>query len=284
MVRRIEAGEALEQLGTEVFKPEDGGERHRFRACKDGAEGWITTQGSQGTIYAKSASRHYIVQSATPVHAGLAADSAVSRTLKPGEAFQAFEEPKEVSGGDRLSYHFVRAVADGAEGWVAAGLQKEVTAWTPTFSVLKSVPLTKSLPANEAAEVQEIIRHLREGEIVEFTEQPVIDASTGLLRARLVAQSDGSTGWATVRGEGSSLELLNMSPATEEQIQEGQGKRRKVEVSGESADAPAAPTEAPAAKRPWAPPVRVKQEAAWRVKREMPEHLQDPASKRLKGN
>lgn len=274
MVRRIDAGEALEELDKEQFKPPEGGVRRRFRACKDGKEGWITTHGSQGTVYAKIATRHYIIQSAAPVHAGLSAESAVVRVLMPGEAFQAFEEPKEVCGGEALTFYKVRAFADGAEGWVTSGLEKEIADWTSKFKVLRTLPLTRTLAANEAAEIQEVVRYLEADEIVDLAEHPLNDTSTGQLRARITAVSDQASGWATVRGEGSSVALLYMQPATEEERKEAETAAK---LSAAGAAAPSSPpleTRAPTARAAapissrgvkrefsaYQPPMRVKQE------------------------
>merc|ERR1719242_691766 len=157
MVRRIYAGEALELLPDKEVQPNEGGTRRKFRACRDGREGWITTQGSQGTVYVTSAVKHYICLQASPVHAGLSAESAVVRVLMPGEAFAAFEEPKEVAGGEKLTMYRVRAITDAAEGWVVSTSEDEVQVWSARYKVLKTVSLTKGFPANEAAEVIEVL-------------------------------------------------------------------------------------------------------------------------------
>merc|ERR1712232_939266 len=107
-IRRIEVGEALEMLKEQPVKPEEGGLRCKFRACRDGKEGWITTEGSQGTVYTKRAAKIYVCTQASPVHVGLGAESAVVRVLMPGEAFEAFEDPKEVSGGEQRTLYRAR--------------------------------------------------------------------------------------------------------------------------------------------------------------------------------
>jgi len=214
MVRRIDGGEALELLPDKEVSPSEGGARRKFRACRDGREGWVTTQGSGGTIYVKVAPKHYICQQATPVHAGLSAESAVVRVLMPGEAFAAFEDPKEVAGGERLTLYKVRSVIDGAGGWVTS-TQEEVRPWTARYKVLKTVALTRTLAANEAAEVIEVVRLLEPNELVDAAEHPTEDPSTGQLRVRCVAISDKTMGWATVR-EGSGGGPLLLRPATPE--------------------------------------------------------------------
>jgi len=253
MVRRIDAGEALELLDDKIVKPDEGGMRRRFRACRDGREGWITTHGSQGTVYTKAATRHYVIQKEAPVHAGLSAESPVVRVLMPGEAFAAFEDPKEVSGGEQLTFYKVRAVTDGAEGWVTSGIDKEVRPWSASYKVLRSVPLTRTLSANEAAEVQEIVRTLEQNEILHAAEHPIEDSSTGQLRLRVVATSDKAPGWATVR-EGTALLLR---PATADEVQAAAKTVAAADDVGSAA--PSTPPAGPQ-KRPAPAPLQVKEE------------------------
>jgi len=187
MVRRIDAGEALELLPDKAVQPSEGGSRSKFRACRDGQEGWITTKGSQGTEYIKAAQKHYVCKQATPVHAGLGAESAVVRVLMPGEAFAAFEEAKEVAGGEQQTQHRVKT-ADGKEGWIVTSSDQEVELWSSRCEIVKSVPLTSSLAANEAAESIQIIRLLEPNEVVDVIELPAIDGST--VCSGLVASPD----------------------------------------------------------------------------------------------
>mmetsp|Transcript_61625 Transcript_61625/g.172185 ORF Transcript_61625/g.172185 Transcript_61625/m.172185 type:complete len:332 (+) Transcript_61625:2-997(+) len=212
MVRRIDAGEALEQLAEAAVEPTEGGSRRKFRACRDGAEGWVTVQGSQGTQYMRAAQKHYICLQATPVHTGLSADTAVVRVLMPGEAFAAFEEPKAVSGGDCRTLYSVRACTDGSEGWVASTADDEVRRWSARYEVLKAVTLTRTLAANEAAEAIEVVRVLEPGELVDAAEPPTEDKSTGQLRVRCVAIGDKAVGWSTVREGTSATAPLLMAP------------------------------------------------------------------------
>jgi len=59
-LRKIEVGEAVELLDTESRS--DKGARHRFRACKDGVEGWLTVQGNHGTIFAEETEKIWTVK------------------------------------------------------------------------------------------------------------------------------------------------------------------------------------------------------------------------------
>jgi len=221
MVRRLDVGEALELLddapAAAAGKEGAAAKRLRFRACRDGKEGWVTTDGSQGKVYLSVAPKHYICQQATPLHAGLSAESAVVRVLMAGEAFQGFEDPKQVAGGERQTAWLTRAMTDGAEGWVANATEEIIEEWKPIYKVLRSVSLTRTLAANEAAEVIEVVRMLEAEEILDLLEPPAEDPSTGQLRARVIARKDKALGWTTVR-EGSGSGSLLMRPATAEEL------------------------------------------------------------------
>ncbi|CAK0880860.1 unnamed protein product [Prorocentrum cordatum] len=210
MVRRVEVGEALELLPDAEVQPSEGGARRKFRACRDGSVGWVTTLGSQGTAYVAPAPRHYICLQAAPIHAGLGAESAVVRVLMEGEAFAAFEEPRDVAGAQQVLHYSVRAMNDGLEGWISATGSGEVLPWSARYTVLRPVQLTSSFAANEAAEVIEVVRLLEADELVEATEPPAEDPSTGQIRVRCVALRDKAVGWATVREGGA----LSMRPAS----------------------------------------------------------------------
>lgn len=214
MVRRIDAGEALEIMrDVEEVHPSEGGSRRKFRACKDGSEGWVTVKGSQGTVYVKVAQKHYLCQEATPIHTGLSAESAVTKVLLPGEAFSAFEDPKEVAGGETMTMFRVKGLVGQREGWVFSSALQEVQPWTPRYFVLKAVPLTQTFAANEAADVIEVIRMLQPSELVGILEQPLEDTSTGQLRARCVALRDKAVGWVTVQDNDGDISL-QLRPAT----------------------------------------------------------------------
>lgn len=214
MIRRIEANEALEVLPDPAVVPEEGGLRKRFRACRDGKEGWITTEGSQGTVYVKPAPKHFICSQAAPLHAGLGAESSVVRVLMPGEAFAAFEEPKDVAGAAaQIAYRAKSLLGDDSvEGWLfSEASPAQVRPWVSRYRVLKAVPLSKSLAHNEAVEVISVIRLLEPDEILDLPEPPVEDLSTGQLRARIVAKKDNATGWVTVL-EGKTAETMLITP------------------------------------------------------------------------
>lgn len=246
VVRCIDPGEALELLEGESVTPEDGGTRCKFRACLDNAEGWVTTNGGHGEVYVKAAAKHFLCLQEAPMHSGLGAESAVVKVLMPGEAFAAFEDPKNVAGSERFTQWRVRAVTDGVEGWITTTNAEEVQPWSHKYKVLRNTTLTVDLNLHEAAGLVQVLRQLDQGELVEACEQPVEDPSTGKLRLRCVAVRDRAAGFATVR-EGGGLGVMLMRPLGE---LEGAG------LSDAIGGGEAAPTTPPLAAPPLAAPSR----------------------------
>jgi len=201
LVRRIEPGEALEPLEGEA-RPTEGGLRRRFRACRDGLEGWVTVDGTGGTRFLEPARRHWLLHQEAPLLASLASESPTLRTLAPGEAFAGHEEPKRSAAGGR-QLRKVRAILDGREGWVAAG--EELRSWPGRYKVQEPFELEGG-------------RRLESGELVELQGIPA-EGGQGTL-AHLRALSDGAAGWAPPRGAAG----LALEPVQEE---EPRPKRRR---------------------------------------------------------
>jgi len=238
MVRRIDAGEALEALADEEIHPSEGTTRRKFRACLDGKEGWVTMSGNKGKVFVKVTTNHYVCLKETPLHTGLGAESAVTRVLLPGEAFAAVEDPREVAGGEKLSLYRVRAIIDGARGWVSSSMNEDkVQRWSTRYKVLKPVALTGGLLANEAAEVVEVLRLLETDELLDVVEHPTLDTSTGQLRARCVALRDKVVGWASVRDVNGGP-MLNMRPV--QPGEEGAEEQEKTIDAVDKAEKPSA--------------------------------------------
>merc|ERR1712232_144859 len=102
-------------------------------------------------------------------------------------------------------------------GWVTSSASQKVQPWSARYKVLKTVSLTKGFPANEAAEVIEVLRLLEPNELVDITEQPADDSSSGQLRARCIAVKDKAAGWVSIR-DGTSTTSLLLRPATAEEL------------------------------------------------------------------
>jgi len=215
MLRRIDAGEVLEVLTDAEVQSSKGGKRRRFRAITDGMEGWVTTQGNQGTAYVINDPRHLVCKGRATVYKELSLESPVLEMLEPGEVFMATDEPQELPGGEKLSLYHVRTTLDYVEGWVAQTKEEPLQPWRRQYEVLRTLAITRNRDT-----ASDELRSLEVRELVEVVDHPVVDEGTeGRLRARCVAMKDGLVGWATVTegtGHASSLSLrpapLSMLP------------------------------------------------------------------------
>jgi len=201
MVRRVDAGEVLEPLPEPEVRPAEGGERRRFRACRDGAEGWVTTKGAQGKLYVSPAPRHYLVLQPTQLHAALGATGAPLRELLPGQAFAAFEEPKEVPGNAGLASYRVRTLTDGLEGWASSGPRGPLLPWRTRCTLLCTSELLLDSEPGEGPGEGAGSRPLEAGEALELLGRPAEDSATGRVLARC-SLPDGASGWLELGSAG----------------------------------------------------------------------------------
>merc|ERR1712232_754039 len=69
VTRKVDIGEALQVIDQQDQQADDEKEikRLRFRAVRDGKEGWVTLKGNQGTLYAEPSKSHYVISKGTPL-------------------------------------------------------------------------------------------------------------------------------------------------------------------------------------------------------------------------
>jgi Ca2+-binding EF-hand superfamily protein len=123
-VRRLEVGEVVDVLEGPVEDETAGVMRVHAKAMKDGAEGWASLKGNQGTIYLADGGFQFKVVKDTIMTVAFELDAPVdkkakdpTRKLKEGELLEVREWPKleEKSGLTRMK---CKAKSDGLVGWV----------------------------------------------------------------------------------------------------------------------------------------------------------------------
>jgi len=196
VIRKLAVGESFTVLEGPVQEGEAGITRVRAKASKDDQEGWVTTKGNAGTVYASSSSKHYCILQDTPLQKKLSSSSSETiRELAKGEMMQSLEEPKEESCPPEVRIK-CKAVSDGAVGWITLK-GENVKLWSPCFKCLKAAPLHDAL----ATEGASVVRQLEVGEKAELLEGPTEDGKDVRIKAR--ADRDGAVGWVTIRdGDG----------------------------------------------------------------------------------
>mmetsp|Transcript_40294 Transcript_40294/g.72110 ORF Transcript_40294/g.72110 Transcript_40294/m.72110 type:complete len:432 (-) Transcript_40294:122-1417(-) len=126
-IRRLQEGEVVEALGPEQFEEEVELMRLKVKAMKDGAEGWVTISGNQGTVFLKEGGHSFKVVKETILTESFSLDGAGSkeasrrlrdepRKLKPGELVEVrtWMMKDEKSGLMRMK---CKTMTDGVVGW-----------------------------------------------------------------------------------------------------------------------------------------------------------------------
>jgi hypothetical protein len=136
IVRKVATGEVLELIGdedgegvaTEGDAETPAVSRKKFRALSDGATGYITLRGSQGTVYLEVSTSHYLLMERVPLHRGryptpggvnAGNGQAVVRWLESGEAFEASGQPEEGKQQLPVVSVRVRSVDSLESGWAS---------------------------------------------------------------------------------------------------------------------------------------------------------------------
>ncbi|CAJ1382845.1 unnamed protein product [Effrenium voratum] len=219
--RKLEAGEVIRLLeGPEVDK-DSGVTRIKAACLKDGLEGWVTTLGNAGTLYAEEQTQYYTVLCEAPLQKAKHSTSETVRALRRDEAIEVLEGPVEFTPEitERLK---ARAVNDGAMGWVTA-TTKRLKRWYPTYMCKQSTVLQDTLATKSA----NLVRRVEEGEVLEVLDGPKEDAEAGLLRVRAKARKDQAIGWITLRGNQGTLFLAQWTARDEQLAKQPKEQKEK---------------------------------------------------------
>merc|ERR1712107_341660 len=110
-------------------RDEDAGVmRVRCRCVADGALGWVTLTGNQGTIFLEPGGNFYVVVKPTACTEGLSVSSPSIRELRSGEIIEVHEFEKRYTLG-AVTRIKGKVKSDGIVGWITVrGTQDTVFA------------------------------------------------------------------------------------------------------------------------------------------------------------
>jgi hypothetical protein len=200
VVRKLAVGELFTVTEGPVEEKEAGITRVKGKAVKDDKEGWITSKGNAGTVYAEPSKKHWSIVQEQPMTKLFKSTGAVEevRKLEAGEAVLLLEGPKEETFPPETRIK-ARALSDGAIGWVTLK-GATVKKWSPYYKVLVAGPAHDT----RAIEGAQVLRETSVGEVIEWLEGPVEEGQELRIKARL--QKDGVTGWVSIKdAEGKRL-------------------------------------------------------------------------------
>lgn len=193
-LRKLDVGEVLDVVEGPTEDSVRSLSRVKVLAKKDGAEGWVTVKGNQGTSYAEESDKHYICSESVALESKPASGSAETRKLEEGEIIQALEAPK-VEKKAAIERCRGRHVGDSTEGWFTMN-PKTFKPWTSTYKCVVSTVIN-DLPAVDGAKT---LRKLEPGEQLEALQAPALEPTSGLLRIKCRTKKDNLVGFATVKG------------------------------------------------------------------------------------
>jgi len=205
VIRKLDPKEVANVLEGPVEQGDAGVHRIRCKSMKDGQEGWITTKGNKGTVYAEETSKLYALVNEVALHKQFESDGAtLVRQLEKGEAVEVLDGPKEEKF--EVTRLKGRALSDGSVGWLSVKAAT-VRPWTPTYRCVAEAELSSSVKQGGEA-----LRKVEVGELVEAVDGPKKDGEVLRIKAR--AEKDNAIGWVTLRStEGTDLFKVRAQPA-----------------------------------------------------------------------
>eukprot|EP00927_Polykrikos_kofoidii_P065794 TRINITY_DN61510_c0_g1_i1.p1 TRINITY_DN61510_c0_g1~~TRINITY_DN61510_c0_g1_i1.p1 ORF type:complete len:2086 (-),score=507.96 TRINITY_DN61510_c0_g1_i1:169-6426(-) len=192
VLRKLVVGELFEMEGELVEDPGSKLVRAQGKALKDGKEGWISTKGNAGTIFAEVTNKYYSVLDDVQLHTAFSSEEAkVVRTLTAGEKFQVVEGPKEETVAPEERFK-VCALSDRAVGWISQK-GENIKAWTPYYKCLVPTSVHDACVAEGAT----ILRESLKNEVFELLQGPVEEGKALRIKGRAV--KDGIFGWVSLK-------------------------------------------------------------------------------------
>lgn len=199
--RKLEVGEFVEVLEGPKIDASDEIQvaRVKAKAVTDGATGWITVKGNQGTPYLEDTTKPclYATESVA-LQDGFASEGTNDlRKLTSFEVVEVLEGPKKeiVGSASRAK----GKASDGAVGFFTVKSKQGAELAVPgksTYTTLSAIALTDNFDIKAC----KVVRKLAKGEVLTVIEGPVEDGPAGVSRIKVSAKKDGKEGWVTTKG------------------------------------------------------------------------------------
>mmetsp|Transcript_38101 Transcript_38101/g.89254 ORF Transcript_38101/g.89254 Transcript_38101/m.89254 type:complete len:2003 (+) Transcript_38101:126-6134(+) len=200
-IRKLDAGEVLEQLESDSKDEARGLWRTKVRSVNDSLEGWATIKGNQGTEYLKVSESFYTCVRPMSLESKLAGTGVVVRSVEAGELVEALDKPTQqtLQGTTRAKG---RSTHDGLVAWMTQPPGRGgVYPWHAAYECVSATVLSSTLEVSDTATV----RKIEQGETVQALSTPILDKPSGLLRARVRADKDAAVGYVSIAGTQGTL-------------------------------------------------------------------------------
>mmetsp|Transcript_42395 Transcript_42395/g.79518 ORF Transcript_42395/g.79518 Transcript_42395/m.79518 type:complete len:1897 (-) Transcript_42395:76-5766(-) len=210
-VRKLMERELWEIIEGPKEDPETKLPRVKGRAVRDGATGWVSVKGNQGSQFLKAAPKPFLLCSKeASLQEGFATASPVVRPLKVGEVLEIVEGPREEEVQSEL---FLRGTAskDDKSGWITLRSADGVVSASKStnFYICKSlIAMTDVFDLTSC----KVLKKIEPGDALQVTggEKSKEDASIEVTRLKF-RSADGKEGWVTLKGNQGTV---YMEPST----------------------------------------------------------------------
>jgi len=196
VVRQAKAGEIFELVEGPRKAEAKPALRGKFKALKDGAQGFLTLKDSTGE-YAEVGNFQACIQIVAITDDLDPKKGKVIRKVAIGEVFEILEGPVD-AGDTGLQRVRAKAMKDGKEGWITP---KGNAGSIYTKEVQKYYKVTKAAPLDKAMTGTDQVRMLEEGEVVEMVVATKEAKSDVVQRVKVRALGDSTEGWFTLKAD-----------------------------------------------------------------------------------
>mmetsp|Transcript_140529 Transcript_140529/g.365619 ORF Transcript_140529/g.365619 Transcript_140529/m.365619 type:complete len:1956 (-) Transcript_140529:48-5915(-) len=204
-IRKAELEEVLELLEGPRTDEKVGVTRIKGKSLKDGAEGWISMKGNQGTPFLQEVEKPFYccqIDIALEQDFKINGDDGLLRTLKVDEVLELIEGPRKLTFEPSLR---VRGkTTDGSMGWFTARDRRGIVfaeADGKYYSCTSSVAMTDNMDIKDC----KVIRKLGVGELFTVEEGPVEEKDAGITRVKGKSVKDEKVGWITIKGNAGTV-------------------------------------------------------------------------------
>lgn len=195
-VRMIELEEVVELLDGPRSDDKVGLPRIRARVLTDGAEGWISVRGNQGTNFLKETGKPFF---SCVCDCTIETDTGV-QSLNMDETVEVLEGPRVVCGETLRAK--CQTILGETEGWLTVQDRRGVTRaeLSSRYFIIRA---TVSMTDDQHIKRSKVLRKLVEGELVLTLEDPI--ELDGMVRVKVKPVKDNQEGWLTLTGTSGTI-------------------------------------------------------------------------------
>jgi len=205
--RMLDLDEVIEVLEGPRSDERLGITRIRGRALSDGAVGWISVKGNQGTPFLKETPKpFYTCVTKLALEPEFKQQDGTSvRMLNSDEVLEVLEGPRRERVGDVVRIR-AKTCKDGSTGWMTVK-DKEGEVFAEAACNNQYFVCVVSIAMTDVQDIKacKVVRKLEVNETMRILEGPLTEDSTGVSRVRGQSMKDNMIGWVTIKGNAGTV-------------------------------------------------------------------------------